>query len=153
MPSDRSLAWRAVPLLALALAGCGRDGSAIVPVTGTLTYKGAPVTNAYLRFRPEHGRPSWAQTDDRGRFVVRYDKDQDGAVVGRHKVWLEPRSGAAGNPQAGTPPDAVMPGSGEGTRPGAGKSLAALFEKYSAEKSKLTVEITPETRDLPLNLD
>ena len=40
------------------LAGCGGN-SGVVPVSGTLTYKGKPVTNAFINFVPASGgRPS-----------------------------------------------------------------------------------------------
>ena len=146
MPSRRNLFLSvAVPLVLAAAAGCGGDQK-LAPVTGTLTYKGKPVTNAYLRFRPEFGRPSWGQTDELGHFKLNYDRDQDGAVVGKHKVWLEPRPTAADAA-------AVMPGAGLARRPTVAKDFEGLFEKYGAEKTTLTVEITPDTKELPLDLD
>ena len=87
---SRNLPLAALPLLAL-VAGCGGDGPTIVKVTGRLTYKGQPVTNAILQFQPEYGRQSWAQTDAEGRFKINYDRQQDGAVIGKHKVWVEIR--------------------------------------------------------------
>ena len=68
------------------LAGCGDSGPKIVPVTGTLKYKGQPVTNATLWFQPETGRPSWGQTDEQGHFTLNYDRGHEGAVPGKHKV-------------------------------------------------------------------
>src|SRR5438105_14176879 len=130
-----------VVLPAVVLAGCQKEGPTVVKVTGVLTYKGQPVPNAYVRFRPEYGRPSWGETDEQGRFKLHYDKEQDGAVVGKHKVWLEVRPTAAD--QA-----AVMPGAGLAKRPAMPKDAAILFEKYSAEKSTRTVEIKPSTKDL-----
>src|SRR5438552_6400617 len=84
---QRCLTWGASVLL-FVVAGCN-DGPKIVKVTGILTYKGQPVANAILQFLPEHGRQSWAQTDDRGQFKINYDQHQDGAVVGKHKVWIQ----------------------------------------------------------------
>jgi hypothetical protein len=130
----------------IGLGGCQKEGPTIVNVTGVLTYKGQPVTNAYLRFRPENGRPSWGQTDEQGRFKLNYDRDRDGAVVGKHKVWLEIRPSAA--EQAN-----VMPGAGLARRPAMSRDLSELFDKYSAEKSTLTVEIKPDSKELALNLD
>src|SRR5262249_49766895 len=79
-------------LIFAALIGCGSDGPQIVPLTGSLTYKGQPVTNAVLWFQPEVGRPSWGQTDEQGQFKLSYDKTRDGAVAGKHKVWIDRRA-------------------------------------------------------------
>jgi hypothetical protein len=132
----------AVPLL-VALAGCDGGGPRVVRVSGILTYKGDPVTNAYLQFLPEYGRQSWAQTDGQGRFTVRYDAHQDGAVTGRHKVWVEMR------PSTVAEREAVM----QGKAPPLSREMKEFFQKYSAENSKLTVEIAPGTRELKLELD
>jgi hypothetical protein len=149
MPSVRTrLRPWAVLLLVAPLAGCRDDSPKVVKVTGTLTHKGLPVTNAYIRFRPETGRPSWGQTDDQGRFKLSYDRTQDGAVVGKHKVWIEQR------PTTPAEQDAVMPGSSTPVRRTAtSRDLTALFDKYGAEKSTYTVDITPDTKDLTIELD
>jgi hypothetical protein len=143
MLSVRNSAPWAVPVLLVALAGCSDSGPKVVRVTGTLTYKGQPVTNAYLTFRPENGRQSWAQTDEQGRFKVNYDRQQDGAVVGRHRVWVKVR------PTTPAEQEAVE----LGKRLPMAKEMAAFFDKYSAENSKFEVDITPETKDLKLDLD
>jgi hypothetical protein len=143
MPSARTpLRW-AAPLLLAALAGCGDSGPKIVKVNGTLTYKGKPVTNAYLQFLPEFGRQSWAQTDEQGRFKINYDRHQDGAVVGKHKVWFEPRPGSAAESEA-----AML-----GRRLPQSQEMAEFFKKYGAETTPLTVDITPDTKELTLDLD
>jgi hypothetical protein len=114
-----------------------------VKVTGTLTYKTVPVTNAYIHFRPENGRMSWAQTDEQGRFKVNYDASQDGAIVGKHKVWLEMR------PTSTADQEAVM----LGKRVKMSKEMTEMFEKYSPEKSTLEVDITRNTKELNLSLE
>src|SRR5262245_13071402 len=137
----RCLCWVSL-LLVVALVGCGRRS--VVKVTGTLTYKGKAVTNAYIQFLPEQGRQSWAQTDEQGRFKINYDAQQDGAVVGKHKVWVERRAVTVADKEAEM----------RGDRPAApSKELAAFFDKYSANKSTLTVTITKDTKDLKLDLD
>jgi hypothetical protein len=144
MLSFAKLLRRGAPVLLLAvLAGCGGDGPKVVKVTGTLKYKGKPVPDALLNFEPEHGRLSWAETDAEGRFKINYDRHQDGAVVGKHKVWIEYRPTSATNAEPGMPanPARLSP------------EMRAFFAKYSSEKSKLKVEITPDTKDLDLDLD
>jgi hypothetical protein len=133
-------------VLVAALAGCSESGPKIVKVTGTLKYKGQPVPNAYLTFRPEFGRQSWAQTDEQGRFKVNYDRTQDGAVVGKHKVSAEMWGGRPSTPAE---QEAVM----QGRRLPVSKDLTAFFQKYGADNSKLEVEITPDTKELNLDLD
>jgi hypothetical protein len=132
-----------LPLLVF-LSGCGGDGPTVVKVTGRLTYKGQPVTNAIIQFQPEYGRQSWAATDHDGRFKVNYDRHQDGAVVGKHKVWVEIRPTTPAEQEAAMLGKRIIPA----------KELAAFFEKYKAENTPLTaVEITKKTKELDLNLD
>ncbi|HJZ92677.1 MAG TPA: hypothetical protein VKE40_17510 [Gemmataceae bacterium] len=136
------LSLGAAALLALAPAGCS-DGPKVAKVSGTLTYQGKPVPNATIHFVPAYGRPSWAQTDAEGKFKVNYDADQDGAVVGTHKVYLEYR------PITQAEQEAVM----YGALPKPPKDFAVIYDKYGPEKSTLTVEIKKDTRDLKLELE
>jgi hypothetical protein len=72
----------------LALPGCGSRGPEIVDVTGTVTRGGEPVEDLEVHFVPDEGRPSWGLTDAQGRFTLNYSRDRDGAVVGRHRVFV-----------------------------------------------------------------
>lgn len=137
----RFVPW-AAPLLLFALSGCS-DGPKIVKVTGTLMYKGKPITNAFLHFEPERGRESWAETDAEGRFKINYDRHQDGAVVGKHKVWVEMRPTTPEEKEA-----AMM-----GKAPPLSKDMKAFFSKYNRENSTLEVQIDKNIKELPLNLD
>jgi hypothetical protein len=126
------------------LTGC--KGSNIVKVNGVLTYKGTPVKNARLQFLPENGRQSWAETDEQGRFKVNYDAQQDGAVIGKHKVWIEPR------PMTVAEKTAIQ----EGRELPMSNELREFFDKYGADKTPLVaVEITREhaSKELRLDLD
>jgi len=128
----RLLPWTA-PILLLVLAGCG--GSDIKKVSGTLTYKGQPVPDAYVTFTPDNGRPSWGETDGQGRFTLHYDKTQDGAIAGKHKVSVRPK------PTASTEP---------GMAPKLSADTAAFYDKYGARS---TVEVTIDKNDSNLKLD
>lgn len=143
MCSVGKLGLSAAPLLVLFLAGCGKSN--IVKVNGILTYKKVPVTNAYIEFRPEHGRQSWAETDENGRFKINYDAHQDGAVVGKHQVWVKPRPVTRAEKEA-----AIIHGVGSSPR---SKELEIFFDKYGPDKSTLTVEITHDTTELTFHLD
>jgi hypothetical protein len=127
----------AAPILMLTLAGCG--GSGLVQVSGTLTYKGQPVTNAFLDFVPENGRPSLGETDDQGRFKLVYAPKQDGAERGKHKVSVRPKQTAT----------QIEPGK---TAP-VSRDMQAFFDKYSYEKSKVEVTIDKSKSDLKLDWD
>jgi len=139
-PSVRATAFAA--LVCLLLAGCG--GSGVVPVSGTLSYKGKPVTNAYINFVPEGGgRPSTAETDENGRFTLVYDLQTKGAKVGKHRVFVTHNTAA----------DAGKPGTVPGMAPKLSTDTKELFNKYSGEKSKVEVVIDKATSDLKLDWD
>lgn len=122
-------------------AGCG--GSGVVPVSGTLTYKGKPVTNAFVNFVPENGRPSTGETDPNGRFTLVYDPQTKGAQVGKHRVFV------THNPVA----DASQPGTIPGEPVKLSPEMREFFSKYSGEKSKVEVTIDRATTDLKLEWD
>jgi hypothetical protein len=79
-------------VLACLTAGCSREPER-GPVSGTVTLDGKPLPKIMVAFLPDpaHGTPgqrSVALTDQNGRYVVYSDKNQDGAVVGKHRVCL-----------------------------------------------------------------
>lgn len=129
-------------ILCLTLAGCGNSG--VVSVSGTLTYKGKPVTNAFVNFVPESGdRPSMGETDENGRFTLTYDPQTKGAQVGKHRVFV----------QHNTVADAGKPGSVPGMAPKMSSDMAEFFSKYSGDKSKVEVTIDKAVSDLKLTWD
>jgi hypothetical protein len=130
------ICW-SVPFLLIGLAGCGQ--SKVVKVSGTLTYKGQPVPNAFVGFTPDNGRPSWAVTDDQGRFTLHYDRSQDGATVGKHKVSVRYEPTAASVTEPGKPPKVP-------------KEWATFFDKYG-DKSTVEVVVDKSTNDLRLDWD
>ncbi len=71
-------------------AGCGRgDAPDWARVTGTVTRGGKPVGDLIVNFVPDEGRPSWGLTDEQGRYKLYYTKEEDGARIGSHKVFVE----------------------------------------------------------------
>jgi hypothetical protein len=130
--------------LLIALAGCG-GGPSIVEVTGTLTYKGQPVTNAFVYLVPENGggRPSWGQTDEQGRFKLNYDRGHDGALIGKHTVSVRARPVTHAENLAAL----------RGQQLPLSKDMTEFFNKYSVEKSKVEVVIDKNTKELKLDWD
>ncbi len=83
------------PMMALfvvaisALLGCGQAGGEKTgSVSGTLTYKNAPLANVVVTFTPEKGRPATGETDAAGKFTLSSFGKNDGAVLGKHKISL-----------------------------------------------------------------
>ncbi len=79
-------------LLAALLAGCGDGGQRskiekVVPVSGKLTYKGAPLPQHQVTFQPTDGRrPAIGVTDAEGKFTLGTNKVGDGAPPGASRV-------------------------------------------------------------------
>ncbi len=87
------LQWVCVCLVAMApgLGGCGRGkpaGISFATVTGTVTLDGEPLPQAFIRFEPESGRPSFGRTDATGAYSLRYKGEDWGAIVGAHGVKI-----------------------------------------------------------------
>ena len=128
-------------LVCVLAAGCG--GSNVVPVSGTLTYKGKPVPNAYIHFMPENGRPSMGETDQNGKFTLTYDPQNKGAERGKHRVFVQYNALAA----------ATEPGAVPGVAPKLSSEWSEFFTKYGGDNSKVEVVIDKGTSDLKLEWD
>lgn len=76
-------------LVAVGITGCGERGPTVVEISGTVTRGGKPLKDFMINFQPENGRPSWGLTDSEGRYTLHYTRDQDGACVGKHKVYVQ----------------------------------------------------------------
>jgi hypothetical protein len=128
-------------LVCVLAAGCG--GSNVVPVSGTLTYQGKPVPNAYIHFVPETGRPSIGETDQNGKFTLTYDPQTKGAERGKHRVFVQYNAVAA----------ATQPGAVPGVTPTLSSEWSQFFTKYGGDNSKVEVVIDKGTSDLKLDWD
>jgi hypothetical protein len=129
----------AVLLLALFLVGCG--GPRVVNVKGKVTYKGEPVPGANVFFTPDNGRGSMGHTDDKGEFILHYERDRDGAMTGTHKVHIA-------FPQSRGDEVARM----KGVK--VFKDVDAVLKKYGdPQKPALTYEITTEGQFIEVKLD
>jgi hypothetical protein len=127
--------------LLLVVCGCAPKGPEIVPISGTALRSGKPVPNIELMFYPASGRPSWGVTDEAGRFSLHYSREQEGALVGRHKVTVRGRQ----------PQSAAEEFAGTITAPPEIGELRAKFG--SLDTTPLVIEITKRDADLQVVLD
>jgi hypothetical protein len=79
--------------LLVGVSGCGAKQQ-FAPVSGVVKLDGAPVAGLVVEFLPDpdtgtHGPRSSGTTDAEGRFHLVCDNQQDGAVVGSHRVLIQ----------------------------------------------------------------
>ena len=86
-----------------ATAGCGGERYALAPVSGRVTLDGVPLADARVGFEPIRqgdqlaaGPGSYATTDAEGRYRLVSLDGGEGAVVGRHRVWIRTYRGVEG---------------------------------------------------------
>jgi hypothetical protein len=110
--------------------GCGDGRPARLAVSGQVLIDGKPLTYGFVRFVPEHGRPSGGRLDDQGRFTLSSYGENDGIIPGAHRVEVD-----------------------------GSESLSATQLKWHAPKkyfryrtSELTQEITGPTDSLVINI-
>jgi hypothetical protein len=128
--------------LAVALVGCDSGGAPTEKVTGTVTAKGQPVSQATVTFTPENGRPASGVTDAQGKFTLSTFKEGDGAVPGTHNVAIIPFKGEGPEPMPGTPEAANY-------KP----PVAPFSQKYtSTQTSGLTAEVKSGPNDFQFDL-
>lgn len=150
------------------LAGCGRgDAPALAKVTGTVRRGGKPVADLQVNFIPNSGRPSWGLTDAKGRFKLYYTPEEDGAVLGEHRVFVafnqaQPQSFAGDGKKTGKEgPDlhetVDEPNSPQATAAQTELSEAdrlAIKEKYGSPKNsplRFKIEKSGETVEIDLD--
>lgn len=119
-----------VAVATVALTGCGDGGPKMVPVAGTVTIDGQPLTYGQIQVLPNGWRPASSPIGSDGRFMLTTTVSGDGCPVGTHNVVIL-----------------------------AGEQLSADAMKWHAPKkyadpktSKLTVTITGPTTDLKIEL-
>jgi hypothetical protein len=120
----------------LFLAGCSDGRLKTAPVKGTVTYNGKPVPQGSIMFQPEQGPAATANIKN-GSYSLKTYRNDDGAVLGKHKVTvisLEDQSGRLPEERNPLPPPIVP--------------LKFSFP----DKSGLTAEVKdePNTIDFPL---
>lgn len=94
MRGARVLTVAVVGLLLATATGCG-EKSKYAPVSGVVKLNGKPYPKALVKFQPvgskndpNPGRGSGGVTDENGRFVLKTDEGDDGAVIGAHQIKI-----------------------------------------------------------------
>lgn len=121
-------------LLAGLLSGCGSSGADVAPVRGRVTLDGAPMAGARIRFQPEAGggSPSYGAADADGNYVLGYNRNQSGALIGWHTISIE--RGGHGDPENKAKPPAL---------PARYNTASELREEVKAgEDNVLNLELT-----------
>lgn len=85
-------AWRRIVVVGclswlVIVAGCSRR-PATTQVTGKVSYRNQPVTDAQVMFVSASGRPAFGKTDHEGRFDLMTYLPGDGAVPGEHRITV-----------------------------------------------------------------
>ncbi|QDU75871.1 hypothetical protein Pan97_29130 [Bremerella volcania] len=89
---QHTIAFVAFCFIAIA-GGCGNGDFQTAKVTGVVTCKGEPISNATIVFTPVPiagksliGKPATGAVEADGSFQLTTYKHQDGAVIGKHRV-------------------------------------------------------------------
>ncbi|AGA27898.1 hypothetical protein [Singulisphaera acidiphila] len=94
LPVRLSLSVALASLMIVMSFGCGDDGGLATryPVSGKVTYKGAPIKKASINFIPNdpEGRPAGGRIED-GQYVLTTLNSDDGAIPGKYKVTVDDR--------------------------------------------------------------
>lgn len=126
--------WSRLAITVALICGCSKSGPQIVRVSGTVTHGGQPVDRLEVVFDPDNGRPSVGRTDADGHYVLDYNRERKGALVGMHKVWVKYVQRSP-----------VDEGNAE---------INAILQKYGDRRTTpLTVEVKEEGQEIPLELD
>lgn len=85
---SRYTAGVAVAVAVLALAGCGGGGPKMVPVAGTVTIDGQPLSFGQIQVLPTGWRPASSPIGSDGRFMLTTTVSGDGCPIGTHTVVI-----------------------------------------------------------------
>lgn len=124
-----------VAVIAVAVAGCSK-GVKKVTVHGTVSYKGQPLQSGVLQFVGPEGAYSAGAIQSDGTYIV------TDVVPGEVKVAVAEAPQGSGGPSADEKKSA-----------GPKKPPVSLPDKFhDPEKSGMKYTITPDTKELPIEL-
>jgi len=138
----KSVFSTAVCVLGLTLCvGCGggEEGPELGQVSGVVTLDGQPVASADVTFTPDQGRPSMGQTDDEGKYRLRYSAESDGALPGMHSVSISTQ-----RDQTGGEGDQPLVPAQEERIPAKYNEETELSREVSAGENTIDFELTSE---------
>lgn len=139
--AKRQIGW-SVPMMALLAMAFGCNGSAMVPVSGKVTFEGAPVPQGTITFFPQAGgRPATGQIQSDGSYVLSSLEPGDGVPPGDYAVAIEARRVHGGAPVPASLEEEIA-GVGAGGAPARIEWLVPI-EYSSAQSSGLTATVTP----------
>lgn len=105
---------------ALSMQGCSPATARpkLVPVSGTIKFKGAPLANATITFIPEGSAPRnpFGTTDAEGKFQLTSYDTNDGAVAGDYLVVIVAKASDGKKQEERTASDMIALGPGGGLK-------------------------------------
>lgn len=133
--------------------GCGGHGYELAPVQGTVLCNGEPMSpgsrKATIIFSPiaedatdvteEPGRPGTGTIDANGKFVLGTFGEQDGAIVGKHRVRVTLAGGEGEDEEEADAPQGIVCG---GLVTEAGSKTEKVFEVVAGKTNEFTIDIT-----------
>ena len=77
-------------IIAATTVGCQKSGPDLSIVTGTVKLDGEPLADALVTYQPLSGVGTYSSafTDKNGFYRMRYSRDRDGVMMGRHSVTI-----------------------------------------------------------------
>jgi len=132
-------------LVLVGVTGCsGRsDRPELGLVTGTISFKGAPLVGASVTFLPDGGRPSVGKTDSSGSYQLVYIRNVQGAKIGSNRVEI--RSLAEGA-------DTQHDGDGEEVAQKVKRVTKEIVPAKYNQKSELLVDVKSGKNTFDFNL-
>jgi hypothetical protein len=135
--------------LLLLLAGCGDSRlkrPSLIRVRGIVTFDGKPLSKAVIVFESEDGSYSFAETDRRGKYDLRFDSETRGATLGMKtvRICMNRRIRGLNSNSEGGPGDRAG-GKSEKLPP------EMIPERYNVH-SRLRVEVKSDTRQFDFDL-
>lgn len=141
-------------LLAACIGCSGAAGPQTGRVSGRITVNGKPLAGANVNFDLKEGkspRVATGVTDSDGRYTLSTFGKDDGAVLGKHVVWITmPQKGEAIDPNNPTADyGQMMSGAAVGAKPDTG----GIPAKYTSKKtSDLIREVKAGTNEINIDL-
>lgn len=124
--------------IGLTVLGCGSKPASRVPVfkvSGTVMYKGKPVTDADVTFHcQDQERAAFGRTDEQGKFRLSTFRPNDGAVAGKHAVTVVKVEAAATQQEAPLEDPAYNPDAVAKQAP-VKPPKSSIPAKYASEKT------------------